>query len=110
MFLIDNILLAPASGLLMIFRELHEAAQQEYANEAENIRTQLSELYQLLETSQLSEQEFDERETTLLDRLDVLEARNEVEEDEDEDEEEAEDEESVAEDESDVEVGSLADE
>ena len=74
MFLIDDILLAPAKGLLWVFREIHDAAQQELAGESETITAALSELYMRLETGQITEAQFDAQETTLLDRLDRLQA------------------------------------
>jgi hypothetical protein len=74
MFLIDDILLSPAKGLLWVFREIHDAAQQELASESETITAALSELYMRLETGQITETEFDAQETTLLDRLDRLQA------------------------------------
>lgn len=74
MLLVDNILASPVRGLFWIFRELHKAVQEEAVNEVENITQQLSELYMMLETGKISEAEFDERETMLLDRLDDLEA------------------------------------
>jgi hypothetical protein len=95
MFLIDDILLAPARGLFMVFREVREAAEQELAGEADDIRNRLSELYVLLERGELSEQDFDEREGALLDRLDQLEAFGQAEgegDEEDGDEDEDEDE------------------
>ena len=72
MFLIDDILLAPAKGVLWVFQEIHDAAQQELAGESETITAALSELYMRLETGQITETEFDAQETTLLDRLDRL--------------------------------------
>ena len=74
MFLIDDILLAPAKGVLWVFREIHDAAQQELAGESETITAALSELYMRLETGQITEAEFDAREKVLLDRLDRLQA------------------------------------
>jgi hypothetical protein len=73
MFLIDDLLMMPARGIMAVFREVHNAAQQDAANEAETIRNELSELYMLLETQQLSEADFDAREKVLLDRLDEIE-------------------------------------
>ncbi len=73
MLLVDDILASPFRGLFWIFRELHHAVQEEAVNEVENITQQLSELYMMLETGKISEAEFDERETMLLDRLDALE-------------------------------------
>ena len=74
MFLIDDILLAPAKGVLWVFREINDAAQQELAGESETITAALSELYMRLETGQITETEFDAQETALLDRLDRLQA------------------------------------
>jgi len=73
MFLIDDLLMMPARGIMAAFREIHNAVQQDSANESESIRTELSELYMRLETKQLSEAEFDQREKELLDRLDEIE-------------------------------------
>lgn len=72
MFLVDDILLAPAHGILWIFREIHNAAQQEYASEAESITVELTDLYMMLETGRITEKEFDSRERVLLDRLDAV--------------------------------------
>ena len=72
MFLVDDILMAPARGLFWIFKEIHHAVEEEQANEAEAITTKLSELYMMLETGQMTEAEFDAAEKTLLDRLDAI--------------------------------------
>lgn len=75
MFIVDDVLLFPAHSILWVFRELYNAAQQEVANEAESLTTQLSELYMALETGRITEAEFDESEKELLDRLDAIEAK-----------------------------------
>ena len=72
MFLVDDILLSPAKGLLWVFQEIHDAAQQELAGESETITAALSELYMRLETEQITEAEFDAQEKVLLDRLDRI--------------------------------------
>lgn len=72
MLIIDDILLFPFRSILWIFREVHNAAQQELAGEAELITAELSELYMMLETGKISEQEFATREKELLDRLDKI--------------------------------------
>jgi hypothetical protein len=77
MFLVDDLLMAPAKGLLWVFKEIHDAAQQELAGEGEAVTAALSELYQKLESGQLTEAEFDSREKVLLDRLDRLQAQEE---------------------------------
>ncbi len=74
MFLIDDLLLSPVKGVLWVFREIHDAAQQELAGESEAITAALSELYMKLETGQITEAEFDSQEKVLLDRLDRLQA------------------------------------
>ena len=74
MFLVDDILLFPVRSLMFVFREIHNAAQQEVANEAESIRTKLTELYMMLETGQITEEAFDAEEEDLLKQLDDLEA------------------------------------
>ena len=78
MFLVDDILLSPMKGVLWVFREIHDAAQQELAGESEAITAALSELYMRLETGQITETEFDAQETALLDRLDRLQAEEEA--------------------------------
>jgi hypothetical protein len=72
MFLIDNLLLAPVHGIFWIFREIHNATQQEYASEGESLTAQLTELYMMLETGKIGEEEFDTCERVLLDRLDAI--------------------------------------
>jgi hypothetical protein len=76
MLVIDNLLLFPVRSLLRVFREVHQAVEQEYENEGEAVRTELRELYMKLETNQITEQEFDDAEQVLLDRLDHIEARD----------------------------------
>lgn len=73
MLIVDDILLFPVRSILWIFREVYHAAQEEVAGETELIKTELRELYMMLETGRISEQEFDTREKALLDRLDQLE-------------------------------------
>jgi hypothetical protein len=74
MFIVDDLLLSPIKGIFWVFREIHDAAQQEMAGESEAITAALSELYMRLETGEISEAEFDAQEKALLDRLDRLQA------------------------------------
>ncbi len=74
MFLVDDLLLSPIKGIFWVFREIHDAAQQELAGEGEAITAALSELYMRLETGQITEAKFDAQEKVLLDRLDRLQA------------------------------------
>ncbi len=87
MFLIDDIILAPVRGLFWVFKEIRDAAEEEQANEAEDITAKLSELYMMLETGQMTEAEFDAEEKALLDRLDAIKEREDSEEEEEDDEE-----------------------
>jgi len=87
MLIIDDILLFPIKSILWMFREIHNAAQQELATEAETITTELSELYMMLETGRITEDEFDAREKKLLDRLDKIQEQGTRTEDEDNEEE-----------------------
>ena len=75
MVLVDDLLLFPMHSLLWLFREIHNAAQQELANESESITAELSNLYMMLETGKISEEEFAGEEKTLLDRLDRMQRR-----------------------------------
>jgi hypothetical protein len=86
MLIVDDILLFPMRSILWIFRELHNAARQEMENEAESITAELSDLYMMLETERITEDEFDAREKQLLDRLEMIQERNtRIEDDEDPD-------------------------
>jgi len=86
MFLLDDVLLFPVRSLLWVFKEIHNAAEAEQANEADAITAKLSELYMMLETGQMTEAEFDTAEKTLLDRLDAIREGEDSGEEEDEDE------------------------
>lgn len=72
MFIVDDLLMAPAHGLLWIFQEIHRAAQEEMVSDAESITSELSALYMRLETGKLTEEEFAEEEKLLLARLDKI--------------------------------------
>ena len=74
MFLIDDICMSPMKGILWVFREIHDAAQEDQAGKAIGSPRQLSELYMKLETGQITEAEFDAQEKVLLDRLDRIQA------------------------------------
>ena len=75
MLLVDDLLLAPARGLLWVFEKIHDAAQEEIASEADAITTELRELYMMLETGRITEAEFGDKEGTLLERLEAIQER-----------------------------------
>ncbi|MGA8185253.1 MAG: gas vesicle protein GvpG [Terriglobia bacterium] len=83
MVLVDDVLMFPIRSVLWIFREIHDAAQEELANEADSITAELSYLYMKLETGRISEAEFAAEEKTLLDRLETLGEQDSGEEAED---------------------------
>lgn len=75
MLLVDDILAFPVTSILWIFREIANAVEQDVASERESITTELSELYMMMETGRISEEEFDSQEEELLDRLDAIAER-----------------------------------
>jgi len=75
MVLVDDLLMLPIRSVLWVFREIHNAAEEELANEADSITGELSNLYMRLETGRISEEEFAAEEKTLLERLDRLQGR-----------------------------------
>ena len=76
MFIIDNILLSPVSGIFWIFRKVHEAALEEMRAERETLSSDLRELHMGFEMGEITVDEFDVREKYLLDRLDAIEEQN----------------------------------
>jgi len=75
MVLVDDLLMFPIRSVLWIFREIRNAAQEELASETESITAELSNLYMMLETGKISEEEFAAEEKTLLERLDKIQKR-----------------------------------
>jgi hypothetical protein len=74
MLILDDILLLPLRGALCLFREIYNAAEQESENEAEAVRKELQELYMMLETGRITEEQFNAGEEQLLDRLEEMES------------------------------------
>ena len=72
MLLVDDILLFPARGMLWVVRTVSQAAEEEIAGEAEALKGELRDLYMMLETGTISEEEYDIREKALLDRLETV--------------------------------------
>ncbi len=71
-FLLDDLLLAPIKGVVFIAEKIKEQAEGEFLNE-EGVRQELRELYQLVETGKISEEEFTQREEQLVERLEEIE-------------------------------------
>ncbi|MFZ2725987.1 MAG: gas vesicle protein GvpG [Methylococcaceae bacterium] len=99
MLLVDDILFSPIKGINWIFKKIHALAEEELTGEADRLRESLTELYMLLETGQITEEEFELQETLLLDKLDALDEDQQMigdaddEDDEDEDDSDDEDDE-----------------
>ena len=74
MLLIDDLLLAPAKGLLFVCRELAKNAEEALEDD-EPVRQELQQLYMRLETGAIGEREFEEREQRLAKRLEAIEQR-----------------------------------
>lgn len=71
-FLIDDILLAPFKGVQFIAKKIQEAAQEELLDE-EAVRRDLTTLYMQLETGKLTEEEFEQKEKELVEKLEEIE-------------------------------------
>lgn len=67
------LLTSPATSLMWVFRTIHEAVETELEEERDAIRAELNALYHEVESGELDEDEFDELEEELLDRLDEIE-------------------------------------
>jgi gas vesicle protein GvpG len=72
MLIIDKLLLSPVLATVWAARQIQKAIEQERVMEPELITAQLSELYMMLETGGITEQEFEAKEKELLDRLDEI--------------------------------------
>lgn len=69
MLIVDVLLIGlPVKGLMGIFRKIAEMAEAELTDESK-IREELLQIETLLETDQITEEEYQEREARLLERL-----------------------------------------
>lgn len=62
----------PFRGLLRVFEEVAERAEDELYNE-DAVMAELTELYKQLEAGALSEEEFNEHEAELVEKLEAIE-------------------------------------
>lgn len=70
-FLVDDILLAPLKGIRFIAGKIYEQADNEIYDE-EGMKRDLLELYMLLETGRITEEEFEGKEKELVEQLEKL--------------------------------------
>ena len=73
-FLLDDILLAPIKGLVFVADKVRRSATEELLDE-DGVRQELRDLYMLLETGKISEEEFQESEEQLVERLEQIQAQ-----------------------------------
>ena len=78
MFLIDSILLAPLKGVIWMGEKLGDMAQKELSDKG-RIKEELMRLQLRFELDEINEEEYDKRETELLDRLDAITKTEEME-------------------------------
>ncbi len=62
--------MSPFKGLLFIAKEVANAVKQQQEQDRANTMAELSALHMQLENGEITDDEFDEREAELLDRLD----------------------------------------
>ena len=74
MFLLDDILLAPVKGVVAICRTVQKAAREDMEAQEKAILAALTELYQEVEAHRIGDDEFNTRESGLLDRLEGLQS------------------------------------
>jgi len=71
MFLVDSILLAPLKGVVWLGEKLNEMAEKELSDDG-RIKEELMALQLKFELDEITEQEYNEKEKELLDRLDAI--------------------------------------
>ena len=75
-FLLDDILFAPIKAIHALAKTVHEQATEELLDE-DRVRRELRELYMSLETGRVTEEEFEARESRLVERLEEIAAYRE---------------------------------
>ena len=87
MFFVDDLLLSPFKSLMWICRELQKAVDQEQVKDQDRLGDELSRLYMLLETQQITETEFEQSEREILDQMDAMQGVTDAEPDAEEENE-----------------------
>lgn len=70
-FLLDDILFAPVNGVVWLAEQIKEAAEADMFDESK-IRESLLALQMKLELEEITEEEYQERETELMERMDEI--------------------------------------
>ena len=72
MFFIDDLLIGlPAKGLVSVFKKIYEMAEAELTDESK-IKEELLRLQTMYEIDQINEEEYQKRETEVLERLSAV--------------------------------------
>ena len=71
MFLLDDLLLAPVSGVVWLAEKIKEVADSEFSDPGV-LKQKLLDLQMMLELNQISEDDFRQRESELLIRLEEI--------------------------------------
>ncbi len=71
MFLLDDLLLAPVNGVIWLAEKIKEAADHEFSDPGV-LKQKLMNLQMMLELKQISEDDFRQRESELLARLEEV--------------------------------------
>ena len=76
MFILDDILLSPLKGLVWIAEKIDEVAEGELSDEGK-LMDKLMELQMRFELDEIEEDEYNKRESELLERMDAVRKKNE---------------------------------
>ena len=72
MFVLDDLVKAPFEGFMFLAREVANAVQKEQEGERANLMSELTALHRQLEEGLIGDEEFDQRESVLLDQLEAF--------------------------------------
>jgi hypothetical protein len=76
MLLIDDILLAPLKGIIFLGKKIDELVQKEFSDEG-RIKERLMELQLKFEMDEIDVEEYDRRETELLEMIEQIQKQRE---------------------------------
>jgi hypothetical protein len=76
MILIDDILLAPLKGIIFLGKKIDELVQKEFSDEG-RIKERMMELQLKFEMDEISVEEYDQRETELLEMIERIQKQKE---------------------------------
>jgi hypothetical protein len=68
MLVVDDILMLPVSGFINLFRKIGEVAEEEFTDEGK-VKQELMKMNMLFETDQITQQEHEQHEKKLMNKL-----------------------------------------